>query len=55
MLNRRRFLAGVSGGLVIAASRGLSSVPGANGREAPQPLIPDERPFRLTLPSLTSA
>lgn len=52
MLNRRRFLAGVSGGLVIAASRGLSSVPGANGREAPQPLIPDERPFRLTLPSL---
>ena len=53
MLNRRRFLAGVSGGLVIAASRSLPRVAATASRTDPQPLVTaDERPFQLVVPAL---
>jgi hypothetical protein len=53
MLNRRRFLAGVSGGFVIAASRSLPAVSVTASREEPQPLAAvDAFPFQLVVPAL---
>jgi hypothetical protein len=53
MLNRRRFLAGVSGGLLIAASRRFPLAPGVAAKVPPQPLIAAaELPYQVVMPAL---